>query len=233
MNNQDLDVKLGNRVFLMNKEAKDKLDRYLENLEKKFSGQSDSSEIVEDVETRIAELLLKHRKNNKKVDELSVDKVLKRIGSVEDFDTDYMETRGSSSNKSKKGINSVWKIVGIVGGVLLIIFFLSSLIFGFSSVLIFNNAVKMVVSVPEKVVESFTEGFVEDVEEQRESFNEEAEESKENYEEQSDQMYDDFQEKQDQSYDDFKENRDEMKEDYENDTKEMREDYENNTEQTQ
>lgn len=79
-------INISGSVFHIDEDAFEKLQKYLHMLNKHFSADIEGQEILQDIEARIAELLIE--KTNNKVDVVTdamVDEVIERMGKPEDF----------------------------------------------------------------------------------------------------------------------------------------------------
>lgn len=79
-------ININGSVFHIDEDAFEKLQKYLHMLNKHFSADIEGQEILQDIEARIAELLIE--KTNNKVDVVTdamVDEVIARMGKPEDF----------------------------------------------------------------------------------------------------------------------------------------------------
>jgi len=79
-------INISGSVFHIDEDAFEKLQRYLKMLNKHFGNETEGQEILQDIEARIAELLIE--KTNNKVEVVTdamVDEVIARMGKPEDF----------------------------------------------------------------------------------------------------------------------------------------------------
>lgn len=91
-------ININGSVFHIDEDAFEKLQKYLHMLNKHFSADVEGQEILQDIEARIAELLIE-KTNNKVavVTDAMVDEVIMRMGKPEDF----MEAEEEQAEKSK------------------------------------------------------------------------------------------------------------------------------------
>jgi len=79
-------INIRGNVFHIEEEAYQTLNEYLENLAKHFANQKAGQEILQDIESRIAEILQgKLQEGNEAVTEEMVDEVMRRMGNPADF----------------------------------------------------------------------------------------------------------------------------------------------------
>jgi phage shock protein PspC (stress-responsive transcriptional regulator) len=81
-----IQIHLGGVTFNVEEDAYTKLSAYLEAIKKYFSSYEGSSEIVEDIESRIAEKLFDKSKADQVVNNTDVDAIINSMGSVADFE---------------------------------------------------------------------------------------------------------------------------------------------------
>jgi phage shock protein PspC (stress-responsive transcriptional regulator) len=93
-------INLGGYSFNIDEDAYAELKRYLKNLELHFAGEESSSEILSDIETRMAELFRTKLTNYKQVINIEdVHQVIKVLGTPEDIsDTEGPTTRDKFSS---------------------------------------------------------------------------------------------------------------------------------------
>ncbi len=91
-------INIRGNVFHIEEEAYQTLSDYLERLAQHFSSQKAGQEILQDIESRIAELLQsKLQEGNEAITEEMVDEVIRRMGNPEDF-VDEDETKTEKKN---------------------------------------------------------------------------------------------------------------------------------------
>lgn len=102
--NKAVSINLSGVFFHIDEDAFIKLERYLKAIKQSFSNTQGSSEILSDIETRIAELFTERIKHSKHVlGKIEVDEVIKIMGQPEDFivDDDGFENESTTSDKTK------------------------------------------------------------------------------------------------------------------------------------
>jgi phage shock protein PspC (stress-responsive transcriptional regulator) len=99
--NKTIDISLAGLLFHLEETAYYKLKNYLEHVRNSLHGGEDIDEIMNEVEARIAELLMQKQQNpNEVVNEKQIDEIIEIIGKPEDFEEE--ETEHASSTKIKK-----------------------------------------------------------------------------------------------------------------------------------
>jgi phage shock protein PspC (stress-responsive transcriptional regulator) len=94
-------ISLGGMVFCLEDEAFQQLENYLKRLEKRFSGNSDRREIMNDIEARMAEHFKdKYPDSDMVININEVNRVVEIMGEPSDFESD--EANKSFSNRSRK-----------------------------------------------------------------------------------------------------------------------------------
>ncbi len=101
--NKTISVNIGGRVFNIEENAFDKLNRYLNTIRGYFEGHESTDEIISDIELRIAELFMNLISEQKQVITVAdVDEVIKIMGKPEDYvDEEDAEAHQSRSTKRK------------------------------------------------------------------------------------------------------------------------------------
>ena len=104
-----VNINLSGRVFYIDDDAFARLRQYLDKLEKYFKNKEEGQEIINDIESRIAELLGEYISNKSGVITLNmVEDVISKMGQPEDFEDEESETTNSQSsyantfNKTRK-----------------------------------------------------------------------------------------------------------------------------------
>lgn len=81
-----ISINISGILFHIEEDGYDTLRKYLDAINKHFSGYKDSKEIILDIENRIAEIFLSNLKNNKQVITAeNVDKLIEKMGTIADF----------------------------------------------------------------------------------------------------------------------------------------------------
>ncbi|MBN1187689.1 MAG: PspC domain-containing protein [Bacteroidales bacterium] len=96
-----IQINIGGILFHLDDDAYEMLQNYLHSLRKKFNDSEEGKEIIQDIETRIAELFSSKVNNFKQVITLAdVEEVINILGQPEDF-TDEENTNQQNETKSK------------------------------------------------------------------------------------------------------------------------------------
>ena len=91
-------INIRGNVFHIEEDAYQRLSEYLEDLAQHFDGQEADQEILQDIESRVAELLQnKIQEGNEAITEEMVADVMNRMGSPKDF----MDDEDSNSAKAE------------------------------------------------------------------------------------------------------------------------------------
>jgi len=106
--NKTINVNIGGRIFSIEEEAYQQLEKYLKTLRSSFSGTQSADEIISDIESRISELFGERVNESKQVIVLAdVDAVIGIMGKPEDYiDEEEMheESRFSGNKKYEKRV---------------------------------------------------------------------------------------------------------------------------------
>ena len=87
--NKTVNINLAGIFFHIDEDAYLKLQRYLEAIKRSLTNSQGQSEIIADIEARIAELFNERIKNNKQVIRINeVDEVISIMGQPEDYQVD-------------------------------------------------------------------------------------------------------------------------------------------------
>jgi phage shock protein PspC (stress-responsive transcriptional regulator) len=99
-----LSINISGMVFNIDEDAYEVLKKYLGSIEARYMQEAGKDEIIEDIESRIAEELGKLRSTHKEAIVLSdVETVIRILGRVEDFDAATSpSTTGTTQNSSHK-----------------------------------------------------------------------------------------------------------------------------------
>lgn len=94
-----ININLSGRVIPIEDSAYDSLQRYVESLRRYFAAEEGRDEIINDIESRIAELMNdKIKKGASVVTEYDIEEIISAMGRVEDFEAaDGAETAGAST----------------------------------------------------------------------------------------------------------------------------------------
>src|SRR5688572_7333646 len=98
-----ININLSGRVIQIEDSAYEKLQGYIESLRRYFSKEEGRDEIINDIESRIAELLHeKVRKSASPITDEDVDGVIASMGRPEDFDEEAAETRDTKGQPQQQ-----------------------------------------------------------------------------------------------------------------------------------
>ncbi|RYY60352.1 MAG: PspC domain-containing protein [Chitinophagaceae bacterium] len=98
-----ININLSGRVIPIEDSAYEKLQAYIESLRRYFANEEGRDEIINDIESRIAELMNeKVRKGATAVTDADIDEIIASMGRPQDFDADAAET-SSFSQQSQQG----------------------------------------------------------------------------------------------------------------------------------
>ena len=82
-----ININLAGRVIPIEDAAYESLQRYIESLRRYFAGEEGRDEIINDIESRIAELMNdKIRKGTPAITEADIEEIISSMGRVEDFE---------------------------------------------------------------------------------------------------------------------------------------------------
>ncbi|HEV7781082.1 MAG TPA: PspC domain-containing protein [Chitinophagaceae bacterium] len=102
-----ININLSGRVVPIEDSAYDKLQAYLESLRRYFANEESREEIINDIESRIAELLHeKIRKGAAAVTDADVNEVIASMGTVEDFEAEDKENSSVSASASQQSTSA-------------------------------------------------------------------------------------------------------------------------------
>ncbi len=95
-----LKVNIGGAVFMIDEDAFNKLDNYLDAIKRHYGNSAESKEIVDDIENRVAELLLdKTSASKQSVNEADVQSVIGTLGYPDDFRREEPSRSGKSYSR--------------------------------------------------------------------------------------------------------------------------------------
>jgi phage shock protein PspC (stress-responsive transcriptional regulator) len=101
--NKAINITINNQIFYIEEKAYEELDIYLESIKNHFSTFEDKDEIIEDIESRIAEKLSSRISSKKEVIiQKDVTAIIKSMGTVSDF-AEFEESEHNAQNDSHKG----------------------------------------------------------------------------------------------------------------------------------
>lgn len=102
-----ISITIGGVIFYIEEDAYEKLEKYLNTVRGHFSSSGDPEEIIEDIETSIAEKFsAKQGKKNRVITERDIDELIKTMGTVEDFKNFSDEGNVSSKEEERKSNSS-------------------------------------------------------------------------------------------------------------------------------
>jgi len=102
-----ININLSGRVIPIEDAAYDSLQRYIESLRRYFAKEEGRDEIINDIESRIAELMNdKIRKGAACVTEYDIEEIIGAMGRIEDFEAAEGETTATTSNAGSTGSNN-------------------------------------------------------------------------------------------------------------------------------
>jgi len=103
-----ININLSGRVIPIEDSAYEKLQAYIESLRRYFAGEEGRDEIINDIESRIAELMNeKIRKGANSVTDADVDEIIASMGRPEDFEAETISA-GTQSQKSSTGTEQTY-----------------------------------------------------------------------------------------------------------------------------
>src|SRR5688572_10319557 len=99
-----ININLAGRVIPIEDAAYESLQRYIESLRRYFAGEEGRDEIINDIESRIAELMNDNiRKGASAITEADIEEIINSMGRVEDFEKENAEEKQSSSSQKTSG----------------------------------------------------------------------------------------------------------------------------------
>lgn len=122
--NKTISVNIGGRVFNIEENAFEKLNRYLNTIRGYFEGNDSADEIISDIELRVAELFMERITDQKQVIMLTdVDQVITIMGKPEDYLDSEEEEAKTYTHKKAKTNKRVFRdpdnkvVFGVCGGI--------------------------------------------------------------------------------------------------------------------
>ncbi|MFI5132094.1 MAG: PspC domain-containing protein, partial [Chitinophagales bacterium] len=98
-----ININLSGRVIPIEDSAYEKLQSYIESLRRYFANEEGRDEIINDIESRIAELMSeKVRKGAACVVDADIDEIVGSMGRPEDFEAETMETTADTSKQNTR-----------------------------------------------------------------------------------------------------------------------------------
>src|SRR5262249_36100374 len=96
-----ININLSGRVIPIEDSAYEKLQAYIESLRRYFANEEGRDEIINDIESRVAELMNeKIRKGSSAVTDDDVEEIISSMGRVEDFEKTDAENEKTSNSQS-------------------------------------------------------------------------------------------------------------------------------------
>src|ERR1044071_6490245 len=96
-----ININLSGRVIPIEDSAYEKLQVYIESLRRYFANEEGRDEIINDIESRIAELMSeKIRKGSAAITDEDVNEIIASMGRPEDFDAEAAETASATSTQN-------------------------------------------------------------------------------------------------------------------------------------
>src|SRR6476620_6117634 len=96
-----ININLAGRVIPIEDAAYESLQRYIERLRRYFAKEEGRDEIINDIESRIAELMNdKIRKGAAAITEVDIEEIIASMGRVEDFEAADAEAESDSKSSS-------------------------------------------------------------------------------------------------------------------------------------
>lgn len=118
--NRIITINIGGLAIQIEEDAYEVLKKYLNKIDQHFANTQNGSEIIEDIEARVAEMLHEKLENKPSINVQDVEDVIAVMGNPTDFDAEEEEeTSSSSSQSSTRGRKSLFRDPekGIIGGV--------------------------------------------------------------------------------------------------------------------
>jgi phage shock protein PspC (stress-responsive transcriptional regulator) len=99
-----ININLSGRVIPIEDSAYESLQRYIESLRRYFANEDGRDEIINDIESRIAELMNdKVRKGAAAVTDADIEEIINSMGRVEDFEKTDAEEKASAASGQTSG----------------------------------------------------------------------------------------------------------------------------------
>lgn len=94
-----VNVNINKQAFVIDTDAYEILNQYLNNIRSRFTSDNEASEVMEDIEARIAELFMKKGNTQQVIDQAMVAEVIQRLGKPEDIFMEENDSDTSSKNQ--------------------------------------------------------------------------------------------------------------------------------------
>src|SRR5688500_12764810 len=99
-----ININLSGRVIPIEDSAYESLQRYVESLRRYFANEEGRDEIINDIESRMAELMNdKIRKGSSAITDADIEEIINSMGRVEDFEAADVEATTSYTNEQSSG----------------------------------------------------------------------------------------------------------------------------------
>src|SRR5579884_1519813 len=96
-----ININLAGRVIPIEDSAYESLQRYIESLRRYFANEEGRDEIINDIESRIAELMNdKVRRGASAVTDADIEEIISSMGRVEDFEKEEKESAAAASDQT-------------------------------------------------------------------------------------------------------------------------------------
>ena len=104
-----ININLSGRVIPIEDSAYEKLQAYIESLRRYFSHEEGRDEIINDIESRIAELMSeKVRKGATSVTDADIDEIIASMGRPEDFDAEAAEPGPKTQQQNQQNQHQLY-----------------------------------------------------------------------------------------------------------------------------
>jgi phage shock protein PspC (stress-responsive transcriptional regulator) len=116
--NKTISISLFQTPFILEEKAYEELQQYLNQVEKHFKNNPDKKEIIDDIENSLAQKFTKELKPSKKVISIEiVQKYIKELGGVSEFEDEEVESSDPSSQKKLYRDSDHKVIAGVAAGI--------------------------------------------------------------------------------------------------------------------
>ncbi|MFV0531731.1 MAG: PspC domain-containing protein [Flavobacteriales bacterium] len=117
--NKTLTINLGGLIFHIDEQAYKSLENYLSEIKSYLKKEEGSAEIIQDIESRIAELFREWKRSEEVIGQNEVDKVQELLGRPEDYLVEERDETEKSFKTETKGVRKLFRDTehGMIGGV--------------------------------------------------------------------------------------------------------------------
>ncbi len=121
--NKTLNINLGGLVFHIDEEAYESLEVYLSKIKSYLKNEEGTAEIIQDIESRIAELFREWKRSEEVIGQTEVNRVQELLGRPEDYLVDEDgtddDTKNYSTRTETQGVRKLFRDIenGMIGGV--------------------------------------------------------------------------------------------------------------------